>query len=69
MNKLCVLPFNSISIDANGQFRACCSSGINGFNLYAKNLTTEEFINNKKIVKLRESLFLKKRCAQLCKVL
>jgi MoaA/NifB/PqqE/SkfB family radical SAM enzyme len=55
MNKLCVLPFNSISIDANGQFRACCSSGINGFNLYAKNLTTEEFINNKKIVKLRES--------------
>lgn len=55
MNNLCVLPFNSISIDATGQFRACCSSGSNGFNLYAKDLTPDEFINNKKIVKLREN--------------
>ena len=47
MNNLCVLPFNSISIDAVGQFRACCSSGTNGFKLYAKDLTPEEFINNK----------------------
>ena len=55
MNNLCVLPFNSISIDATGQFRACCSSGTNGFKLYAKDLTPDEFINNKKIVKLREN--------------
>jgi MoaA/NifB/PqqE/SkfB family radical SAM enzyme len=55
MNNLCVLPFNSLSIDANGQFRACCSSGFNGFNLYAKDLTSEEFINNTKIVELRKS--------------
>jgi MoaA/NifB/PqqE/SkfB family radical SAM enzyme len=55
MNNLCVLPFNSISIDAVGQLRACCSSGTNGFNLYAKDLTPEEFINNKKIVELRQS--------------
>ena len=54
MNNLCVLPFNSISIDAVGQLRACCSSGTNGFKLYAKDLTPEEFINNKKIVKLRQ---------------
>jgi len=54
MNNLCVLPFNSISIDAVGQFRACCSSGTNGFKLYAKDLTPEEFINNKKIVELRQ---------------
>ena len=55
MNNLCVLPFNSISIDASGQFRACCSSGSNGFKLYAKDLTPEEFINNTKIVELRQS--------------
>lgn len=55
MNNLCVLPFNSISIDAVGQLRACCSSGMNGFNLYVNDLTPEEFINNKTIVKLRES--------------
>jgi MoaA/NifB/PqqE/SkfB family radical SAM enzyme len=55
MSNLCVLPFNSVSIDASGQFRACCSSGFNGFSLFAKDLTVEEFINNKKIVKLRES--------------
>jgi molybdenum cofactor biosynthesis enzyme MoaA len=54
MNNLCVLPFNSISIDAVGQLRACCSSGTNGFKLYAKDLTPEEFINNKKIVELRQ---------------
>ena len=55
MNNLCVLPFNSISIDAVGELRACCSSGTNGFKLYAKDLTSEEFINNTKIVELRQN--------------
>jgi MoaA/NifB/PqqE/SkfB family radical SAM enzyme len=55
MSKLCVLPFNSISIDATGQFRACCSSGFNGFDVYAKDIPVEEFINNNRIIEIRES--------------
>ena len=54
-NNICVLPFNSVSIDGYGQARACCSSGLNAFNIYIDELDISDFINNKKIVELRES--------------
>lgn len=66
LDNFCVLPFNSISIDAQGKIRQCCNGdGITGFNTYVKDAAVESFINNPDIVSLREN-FLQDKQDQRC---
>ena len=64
----CVLPFNSVSITAQGEIRHCCNGGydIADFKLPKINdMTTEKIINNDFIQKLRDS-FIKDERHPLC---
>ena len=58
MNNLCVLPFNSLSINSLGQIRPCCS--VNGayFTSVIQKLDADNIINSPEIIKIRED-FLK----------
>ena len=55
MNNFCVLPFNSISIGADGKLRQCCSSGSSGFQTDVDSAPVELFINNIDIIDIRKS--------------
>lgn len=55
MNNFCVLPFNSVSIDATGELRPCCNAHNPQFKIHLQDITVDEIINNNKIVSLRES--------------
>lgn len=55
LNNFCVLPFNSISISADGKIRQCCNSGGVGFETYIKDSPVENFINNEDLISLRDN--------------
>lgn len=56
MDNFCVLPFNSISIDAQGKIRQCCNGdGITGFRTFVKDVDVDSFINNEDLISLREN--------------
>ena len=55
MNNFCVLPFNSISIGADGKLRQCCASGSPGFQTDVDSVPVESFINNTDIIDIRKS--------------
>jgi MoaA/NifB/PqqE/SkfB family radical SAM enzyme len=65
MNNFCVLPFDSVSIAATGQLRPCCNAYDSNFDIDVKDIPIEQFINNKKIISLRES-FLSDKKDQAC---
>jgi MoaA/NifB/PqqE/SkfB family radical SAM enzyme len=51
----CVLPFNSVSIDALGQIRQCCNAGHTSGNIYINEVDINGIINNNFIKDIRES--------------
>lgn len=52
-DKICILPFNSVSISALGDIRVCCNSGQPlGYNLSSLQ-SEQDIINNKKIIEIR----------------
>lgn len=53
MNNLCVLPFNSLSIDARGNIRVCCSSEGKNFTKRIQNLSVDDIINTPEIINIR----------------
>lgn len=55
LNNFCVLPFNSISISADGKIRQCCNSGGLEFNTFVDSAPVETFINNTDLINLRKS--------------
>jgi MoaA/NifB/PqqE/SkfB family radical SAM enzyme len=58
VKNFCVLPFNSVSINATGNLRQCCNGGATPYNIFIQNSTVDQIINNKKAQTLRSS-FLK----------
>lgn len=65
LNNFCVLPFNSISIDAEGKIRQCCNSGGIGFNTFINSTDVDQILNNQDLVSLRKNFLLDqkdKRC-------
>lgn len=56
MNNICVLPFNSISVDATGVLRPCCSSGGDAFfnTNVNDNVNSFQILNNPDVVNLRQ---------------
>lgn len=65
MNNFCVLPFDSISIDAEGNIRQCCNAGGNGYPININHNTIDEVLNNEYNKKLRTS-FLKNERDPMC---
>ena len=65
LNNFCVLPFNSISIDAEGNIRQCCNAGGIGYPINVNHNTIDEVLNNESNISLRES-FLKNEKDPLC---
>ena len=55
MNNFCVLPFNSVSIGADGKLRQCCAAGGDGFQAPVDAVPVESFINNTDIIDIRKS--------------
>ena len=55
MSNFCVLPFNSISIGADGKLRQCCAAGGDGFQKIVDSVPVESFINNIDIIDIRKS--------------
>lgn len=55
MNNFCVLPFNSISIDAKGEIRQCCNTGGKGYPVDINKVTVDEVLNNEHNGSLRQS--------------
>lgn len=67
MNNICVLPFNSISVDATGLLRPCCSSGGDiAFEHNAEDLTPIQILNNPDIINLRKE-FIEDKKPESCK--
>lgn len=64
MNNLCVLPFNSISVDAKGILRPCCSSGQH-FYQNVKDLSPTEILNNSDSISLRKE-FIENKKSKFC---
>lgn len=59
LKNYCVLPFNSVSISANGEIRHCCNGGHNLTDtFFVHDVTVDQLINNPFIHDIRES-FLK----------
>jgi len=56
----CVLPFTSLSVEANGEVKICCMSSdrlkINGNNTFLNDYTLEEFWNCDQINEVRDAL-------------
>lgn len=65
MKNFCILPFNSISIAANGDLRACCNAENGGFGVNANTLSIEKILNNQPIRKLRKT-FLQDERSEYC---
>lgn len=61
----CILPFNSISIAANGDLRACCNAVNGGLGVNVNKLSVDEILNNKPIINLRKE-FLKDNRTSYC---
>ena len=55
MSNFCVLPFNSVSIGADGKLRQCCAAGGDGFQAPVDAVPVESFINNTDIIDIRKS--------------
>lgn len=56
LKNYCVLPFNSVSITANGEIRHCCNGGHNATGSpFIKDISVEEIINNDFIQDIRDS--------------
>ena len=57
MNRvICSLPFNSISIAADGMLRPCCNSDQGSFDANINNISLDNIINNSSIQNLRTSM-------------
>lgn len=65
MKNFCVLPFNSVSIDALGNLRPCCNSYTSKFAVNVESSTLENLINNRDVISLRRS-FLNDQQDTLC---
>ena len=55
LNNFCVLPFNSISIDAEGKIRQCCNAGGLGYPVNVNTHTIDEILNNEYNQSLRQN--------------
>ena len=61
MSNICVLPFNSLSISSIGELRVCCNSSGSGFDIFLKDLTLPDALNNDKIIEIRKSFLTNNR--------
>jgi MoaA/NifB/PqqE/SkfB family radical SAM enzyme len=55
------LPFNSLSISSIGELRVCCNSSGSGFDIFLKDLTLPDVLNNNKIIEIRKSFLTNNR--------